>query len=554
MCYQLIERYSACRCLYYLHAVDKCASYGRRGHTATSREIAVGYACPSHGGDFQSKSPPIDEGDEATSDAASLFSVRSSASTSLSIPSEAGDKPVERLFRDLLTEPHLEHLFPQVVRISKTQEDAEQIISRFLKRFSHDLKSRSETVEHFQASRYVRQCRQDIARRIAECHSTELDEVREKDQASFVHQVKKALVENENDGDNEEIDILYDDLTEFLFSGPAFESFHGSIREFVDKSGAQSTNWLPDQYKWLYDDYLRCVNVINDLIGKYICPPKGRRRLWWTCVGSPPFRVQSYLTKVQSCGRRLHDDFRELRPGALNDLQDFLLSYLATPATRPDGFPRAKLLTLVMTLVLPASFVSALMSSGMFTWEIVHVKPEDRQKSGFASPWALYWVSVTGWALVFLLVLIEWLERQKLPVSTTATASPDPEAAQDGSSTNQSVEKQRSNLLGRFCSKGLPRHPQDTNGPDLTKCSIRNALPGGEETHRFLLLCIPFLKWGLKLQQPDVCRIHSDRDFFKLLRKAYLKHRVGKHWRWLRRVKQLDFCQVCDPHARWQRS
>lgn len=48
MCYQLVERYAACRCLYYSHAVDRCASYGRRGHCITQREILVGYACLDH--------------------------------------------------------------------------------------------------------------------------------------------------------------------------------------------------------------------------------------------------------------------------------------------------------------------------------------------------------------------------------------------------------------------------------------------------------------------------------------------------------------------------
>lgn len=48
MCYQLVELYSQCKCLYYQHAVDRCASYGRRGHTVTQRTILVGYACHLH--------------------------------------------------------------------------------------------------------------------------------------------------------------------------------------------------------------------------------------------------------------------------------------------------------------------------------------------------------------------------------------------------------------------------------------------------------------------------------------------------------------------------
>lgn len=48
MCYQLVERYSACRCLHYQHAVDRCVAYGRPGHSVQQREILVGYACSMH--------------------------------------------------------------------------------------------------------------------------------------------------------------------------------------------------------------------------------------------------------------------------------------------------------------------------------------------------------------------------------------------------------------------------------------------------------------------------------------------------------------------------
>lgn len=50
MCYQVTELYAACRCLYYQHAVDRCASYGRRYHDVQKRVIYVGYACSAHTG------------------------------------------------------------------------------------------------------------------------------------------------------------------------------------------------------------------------------------------------------------------------------------------------------------------------------------------------------------------------------------------------------------------------------------------------------------------------------------------------------------------------
>lgn len=48
MCYQLIELYNTCRCIYYQHAVDRCADYGRPGHNIQQRTILVGYACAEH--------------------------------------------------------------------------------------------------------------------------------------------------------------------------------------------------------------------------------------------------------------------------------------------------------------------------------------------------------------------------------------------------------------------------------------------------------------------------------------------------------------------------
>ncbi|KAK0387262.1 hypothetical protein NLU13_5575 [Sarocladium strictum] len=48
MCYQLVELYAACRCLYYQHAVDQCPSFGSPGHGVVQRTIFVGYACTRH--------------------------------------------------------------------------------------------------------------------------------------------------------------------------------------------------------------------------------------------------------------------------------------------------------------------------------------------------------------------------------------------------------------------------------------------------------------------------------------------------------------------------
>ncbi|KAF6805089.1 hypothetical protein CSOJ01_09722 [Colletotrichum sojae] len=50
MCYQIAEHYSSCKCLYYQHAVDRCAHYGRLGHSIRRETILIGdaYACHNH--------------------------------------------------------------------------------------------------------------------------------------------------------------------------------------------------------------------------------------------------------------------------------------------------------------------------------------------------------------------------------------------------------------------------------------------------------------------------------------------------------------------------
>ena len=46
--YQIIEVYSACRCVYYQHPVDRGPFYGRPGAHITKRIILVGYNCSNH--------------------------------------------------------------------------------------------------------------------------------------------------------------------------------------------------------------------------------------------------------------------------------------------------------------------------------------------------------------------------------------------------------------------------------------------------------------------------------------------------------------------------
>ncbi|KAF5845963.1 hypothetical protein GGP41_008450 [Bipolaris sorokiniana] len=43
MCYQVVERYSVCRCLYYKHAIDPCAAHGQRGHMVQEKTVLCSF-------------------------------------------------------------------------------------------------------------------------------------------------------------------------------------------------------------------------------------------------------------------------------------------------------------------------------------------------------------------------------------------------------------------------------------------------------------------------------------------------------------------------------
>jgi len=48
MCYQVIEKYAECGCIYHIHRADPCSLAKQPGHLVRKRETQVGYACTRH--------------------------------------------------------------------------------------------------------------------------------------------------------------------------------------------------------------------------------------------------------------------------------------------------------------------------------------------------------------------------------------------------------------------------------------------------------------------------------------------------------------------------
>ncbi len=66
-----------------------------------------------------------------------------------------------------------------------------------------------------------------------------------------------------------------------------------------------------------------------------------------------------------------------------------------------------------------------------------------------------------------------------------------------------------------------------------------------DESHSYLLLCLPYMQRAFKVKHSHLCRLRSDRDFFRLLRSSYKATRRS-FWSFLslRELKGIYFVQV----------
>lgn len=93
----------------------------------------------------------------------------------------------------------------------------------------------------------------------------------------------------------------------------------------------------------------------------------------------------------------------------------------------------------------------------------------------------------------------------------------------------------------------LPWTRPSRDDMELRVCS--KVTEDGRVDHKFVLMCLPFLRWAKKLHQVDMCNLQSDQVFFLSLRKQYSLVRKSRPWKSLarfRRVNSLEFAKVSD--------
>ncbi|QBZ55162.1 hypothetical protein PoMZ_00055 [Pyricularia oryzae] len=133
---------------------------------------------------------------------------------------------------------------------------------------------------------------------------------------------------------------------------------------------------------------------------------------------------------------------------------------------------------------------------------------------------------------------------ERVCYKSKVTASPSPQTA---SWTVSGLYRGLSNLATSVA-KGtarLPRHNQAGATSDHGRLGMcPPTLPGiqqGPVQHNFVLLCVPFMRHGAKLFQPETCTINSDREFFQAVRYHYRQGRGSTAWSRLRKVRSLKF-------------
>lgn len=313
MCYQLIELYSACRCLYYKHQVDRCPHYPN--HEVTQRIIFVGYACAAHNKPkefdyiYRERSEPTDvpsleplldsDQPDSRSDLKSIDSQFSTVSAASTTTVEGDD--VEAAFRRVVVFGDLRYLWPQLVALESPKRSLRTIDS-FLKRYAEDLKQLAMTDSSFDsyetmicrtASRFIRQTRLDLAHRIWEAYSPAADD-EDHDNISMSHFAEHLaeLTAEKPEESMENSNFSYNIAERFLFDTEPIKALESNITAFVRMNiDKEETRILVSTYKSLKISFANIATRVTRLWSLVNQPGSETATVSWTCVSGNHFHI-----------------------------------------------------------------------------------------------------------------------------------------------------------------------------------------------------------------------------------------------------------------------
>ncbi|KAI1736294.1 hypothetical protein F4680DRAFT_461201 [Xylaria scruposa] len=436
MCYQVVEVYPACRCLYYQHAVDRCASYGRPGHEISKWTIPVDvhhlYSASSVD-PVKNVEPPM--ATHSQTDRLQIDNTKTgNAEKTLAHHSDSDYLiNIDTLSQALLKQNGLCNLWPQIIAGHLSRSDAKQTIDRFLQRFAEDLQclaAKSNDAENeeshrivFSYSRFVQKYRAAIASRICQEYETLHAPLKVDTNAKNT----RILATGDDAPDTDCNPFMFTVAEDLIFGTEPIVYLEANICDFIRQQQQKRFSRLTTNLRTF-------TSSAAQVWGKAPIPA-GKRRVKWTCI----------------CGCRVIDDYESKFEGAIETFESRLKQY--NRATQP----------------------------------------------------------VQGhWLKGGLPTTIQWFR----------------------------------NIFATAKSPILPSYLRRDDSL-LTKLGSCVSSTGTTQAdHNFVLLCVPYLRWGLRLHNSEVCKINSDQQFFKLLRQCYFAQRCGPARELLRiftKVQALQF-------------
>ncbi|RCI08677.1 hypothetical protein L249_4854 [Ophiocordyceps polyrhachis-furcata BCC 54312] len=233
---------------------------------------------------------------------------------------------VEQAFGQFLLDSTLQNLWPQVVRQAGNRKQAERNIGLLLRHYVDNLRgSETDSGDLERAiTKFNGGGRHIISRRIVEDHCEQLNPSSspvEPDEDDYALDNQAAEVQGA-------FESQCKILSHLIFDPDSFESFKTSVRLSIE-SGMPARRGLGSVLRQaLRAGQILVENFIQSQTEQPV--PPGKKRVRWTCVCTIPSKKRAERTDwlaTQRCGKKLYDDYVELREGAVQDLQTILDQY-----------------------------------------------------------------------------------------------------------------------------------------------------------------------------------------------------------------------------------
>ncbi|KAI3318876.1 hypothetical protein HD806DRAFT_526054 [Xylariaceae sp. AK1471] len=576
MCYQVVEIYTACRCMYYQHAVDRCATYGRPGHEVQKRTIPVGYTCSLHTRGYNSDSAGIQpESKRESNEKPRGQKIRPNR--------KSNEKPTGRRIRPNRKsneKPTGQNLHEPVIATPSPEldEEGKRLVALPKRAFGvvdadSGLRSEAptaidETGKH--SAEKTRTGNQDLD------STLNLD-------GQFVDWTKilnnnKTIPEYSNSDDSGSVDTrsvvsqvstattVDEDALGALFRGLlVYKGLHNLWPQILDgQTNRGNAKRIIERFLRRFADDLECLatKVKKESNDQKVDEHE-------IAVSSSKF-VRKHHASIASRIYEAHDVRPETLDVGIDNEEPTSLVKDDKADTDADTF----MFSIAEEFIFgtePITYLEANVSAFVRQREQNHFSPFTthlrmytsvaaqffRQKPVPDGKRRLNWTCICGWRVSddydaisprsitdFEFHLKRYnMSTQSLELSSNVGAN-NTVALHSWREFITATARSFRELLSTPKSFSLPRHRQDRSNSSTQLGSCTRSAAAAQADHNFVLLCVPYLRWGLRLHNSEVCRINSDQQFFRLLQQTYFGLRSNTSFgifRVFRKVRALQF-------------